>query len=324
MSGLGNRVQSYLLSLPERLLRSTSALAGGIVYEASGIVVPAAFRRTRLYKSMVEAVLRFLVEQVGQVEGVFPEEGKLAEDFLLRRTAGNGVELLGILTFRASPVWVLAVLADLSGGGSRLIREISESLKKEGLISPDASPTTLNQVLDALEQTAGAAAESFNTLPLDVATLRQDWARIQEAAQRLPAIQRPSLARVEQAWQDLRATARQQERPVFQVSSVLALDALTTLPGHFVWLGRTTRVAALRTTEILSEAVLDHYAHALDQIRRQGLLAWWKERFSPYLRAAARQFSPHRPTLTERVFRRRKTGGSSIAATPTDQPPAQS
>lgn len=300
--GSRGAIESYLLSLPERVLRSVTALAAGLVQETSEVAIPAAFRRTRLYRSMVEAVLRFLVEQVGQVEGVFPAEGKLAEDFLLRRTAGNGLELLGILTFRASPVWVLAALADLSGGGRKLISEIAASLEKEGLIAPGSRPSTMNQVLDALEATAGNAAESINAPPLDVRALREDWARIQEGFRAMPA---PTLPRLEAAWRDLRRTADAEGRSPVELSSLLALESIAALPGHFAWLGRTSKVAAVRTSELISEAILDHYAHALEQIRREGLLDWWKRQFQPYLRAAASQFSPRRESWTERMLRRK-------------------
>lgn len=302
MGGTRNPVRSYLISLPERILRSATALAAGLLQETSGVVIPAAFRRTRTYRSMVEAVLRFLLERVGEVEGVFPEEGRLAEDFLLRRTAGNGLELIGILTFRASPVWVLAALADLSGGGRHLISEISESLKKEGLIPPEAHPTTMNQVLDALESTAGRAAEAINTPPLDVAALRQEWAEIQTSFWSLPAPILPSTARLEAAWNDLRSTARTQGRSVFELSSMMALEAITSIPSRFAWLGKSTRIAAVRTTELLSGAVLDHYASTLDDIRREGVFQWWKKQFRPYLQAAAGQFSPRKQSWTERVL----------------------
>lgn len=125
---------AYILSLPERVVRSASALAGGILRELSDVTVPAAVRRSRLYRTMVEATLQFLIEQVGQVEGTFPPEGRLARDFAVRRAAGNGIELLGIMAFRASPVWVMAALADLSGAGRHVVREIAESLKEEGLL----------------------------------------------------------------------------------------------------------------------------------------------------------------------------------------------
>lgn len=48
MSGPG--IGDYLISLPERVLRSTSAVAGGLLRELGDAAVPAAVRRTLLYR----------------------------------------------------------------------------------------------------------------------------------------------------------------------------------------------------------------------------------------------------------------------------------
>lgn len=291
----------YLASLPERLVRSASALTGGLLREIGEAALPAAVRRTRLYRTMVEAVLRFLIEQVGEVEGAFPAEGRLAEDFLLRRTAGNGLEMIGLLTFRASPVWVLAAFADLTGAGRHLIREISDSLKAEGLMPAHAQPSSMDQVLDALESCAGRAAEAINTPPLDVAALRAEWASVREPLRGMP---RPGIEILERQWRDLRATALEQGRSVFELSSLLALSAVTRLPGQFVWLGKSTRAAARKASQLLSVNILDHYASTLEDIRRQGLMTWWTREFRPYLAGAARAFHPEKKTLTDRLLRR--------------------
>lgn len=292
----------YLASLPERLVRSASALAGGLLREVGEAALPAAVRKTRLYRTMVEAVLRFLVEQVGEVEGAFPPEGRLAEDFLLRRTAGNGLEMIGLLTFRASPVWVLAAFADVSGAGRHLIREISESLKAEGLMPASAQPSTMNQVLDALETSAGRAAEAINTPPLDVAALRAEWAAVREPLRGMPL---PGIEALEGQWRDLRATAIKEGRSVFELSSLMALSAVTRLPGQFLWLGKSTRTAARKASQLLSVNILDHYTNMLEEIRAQGLLPWWTREFRPYLAGAARAFHPEKRTLTERLLGRR-------------------
>jgi hypothetical protein len=117
----------YLLSLPERVVRSLAAVSGGLLREIGNIALPAGVRRSTLYRTMVEVTLRFLIEEVGEVQGIYPSEGKLAEAFLLQRGASHGVELLGILAFHASPVWVLAALADAAGGSRTLVRDISLS-----------------------------------------------------------------------------------------------------------------------------------------------------------------------------------------------------
>ena len=101
-------IKTYLLSLPERLLRSGLGLGAGVAREIGEVVLPDGVRRTRLYQNLVDTTLRFLIEQVGGVEGAYPNETPLPDDFLKRRTAGNVIEALGIVAFRASPVWVLA------------------------------------------------------------------------------------------------------------------------------------------------------------------------------------------------------------------------
>src|SRR5262245_19344359 len=131
-----NRIQiaDYACSLPERVLRSLSALAGGVAHELGEVVLPARGRRSKIYDSLVESTVGFLVETVGQVEGAYPKAGDVPENFLMRRAAGNVIEIAGIAYFRASPVWALAALADVAGVGRELIGEISQALQKDGLL----------------------------------------------------------------------------------------------------------------------------------------------------------------------------------------------
>ena len=122
--------KDYLLSLPERLLRSVLGLGAGVAREFGEVALPDAIRHSQLYQNLVDATLRYLIEQVGGVEGVYRAESNLPDDFLARRTAGNAIELLGIVAFRASPVWILAALADVCGLGRRLIPEIAEAPRR--------------------------------------------------------------------------------------------------------------------------------------------------------------------------------------------------
>jgi hypothetical protein len=295
-------MRDYLLSLPERVVRSMSALSAGLLRELSELALPRALRRTRLYTELVENTLRFLIENVGQVEGAYPADGKLADNFAMRRFAGNGIELIGLLTFRASPVWVLAALADLSGAGRQLIREIAQSLKDEGLLGKDAEYETIDQVLDGLEATAGRLAQTANTPPLDVASLRQEWTDLRTAASKLPAPRLPSAELLRRNWEELKATAAAQERPVFQVSTLMAVAAVSRIPENLLWLSRCARGAARRTGQIVAGGLLDHYRAAMEEIRATGYVAYWAREFRPYLKAAVLQFSPRRVTATERML----------------------
>ncbi len=294
----------YLMSLPERVLRSASALAAGLARELGNITLPAAVRRTSLYRTMVEATLRFLIEEVGQVEGVYPPATALARDFLYRKAVGHGIDWVGILAFRASPVWVMAALADLSGTGRHLIREISETLKQEGLLTGDGHFETVDQLLDGLESSADQFTNVLNTPPLRVADLRAEWQLLRKNVGKLPAL--PSPAALQNSWNQLREVAEAQKRPVFEIASLMAVAAIARVPENLMWLGSASRVGVWRTGELFAQTMLDHYSETLREMRSEGLASWWAREFKPYLRAAADQFSPRRVSLTQRILRRRK------------------
>ncbi len=291
----------YLLSLPERVIRSLGALSGGLLREIGDVVLPAAVRRTTLYRTMVEVALRFLIEEVGEVEGVYPTEGNLSENFILKRTASHGIELLGILAFHASPVWVLAALADATGGGRKLIAEISDELVQEGLIEERFE--TVEGMLSGLEKTSDRLAVALNLPPVDIAGLRKEWEQLKRDVQSIPPRNVPALETIEGVWDRLRRSAEEQGRSVLTVSSLMAVSAVAHVPANLLWLSKAARSAARRTGKVFGEALLDHYVETLGEISRTGFLAYWQREFRPYLRAAAAQFAPGKRSLTERLLK---------------------
>ena len=294
----------YAASLPERVVRSASALAAGTVREVATVALPIGFRRGRVYRSLVDVTLQFLIEDVGGVQAAQPSEQKLGEDFLLRRAAGNGIELMGVIAFRASPVWVLAALADAAGFGRQLIPEIAESLKKEGLLAPGESFATMDQLLAGLERSSGQLAETVNAPPLDVAGLRDEWRKFVGEARQLPAPQLPSASTVTRLWQDLRATAEREQRSVFEVSSLLALAAVGELPERVRVLSKSAAIVLRHGGAAVSNALLEHYRQSLLELREVGYLRYGVRQLTPYTHAAIGAFAPERETLTGKLLDR--------------------
>jgi len=297
-------LKSYLFTVPERVVRSALGLGAGVAREVGEVALPASFRRSQLYQNLVDATLRFLIERVGGAEVASSPEGALPDDFLARRTAGNAVEMLGIVAFRASPVWVLAALADLSGIGRHLIPEIADALKERGLLEQDAQFTSVDQMLDGLERTTGRMAATINTPPLDVAGLRKEWEAFREEARGLKPARLPSRDAIRDVWGRLKAESARQNRSVFETSSLMAVSAARALPGGVRWLSASTRVGATRTGQVFAAALLDHYRRTLSELQGVGYLAYARRQLSPYVRAAVGQFSPQRRTLTQGVIER--------------------
>ena len=201
---------------------------------------------------MVEVALRFLIEEVGEVEGTYPIEGNLSEHFILKRTASHGIELLGILAFQASPVWVLAALADVTGGGRKLISEISDELMKEGLL--DERFETVEGMLTGLEKTSDRLAVALNLPPVDIPGLRREWEQLKQDVQSIPPKNVPKMEKIEGVWERMRRSAAEQGRSVFTVSSLMAVSAVAHVPANLLWLSKAARSAARRTGKVLGEA----------------------------------------------------------------------
>lgn len=296
--------RTYLLSIPERVIRSALGFSAGLLREIGEVVVPRSVRRGQLYKSLVETTLRYVIEQVGSAKGVYPPEVPQTQDFLARRGVGHAIELLGIAAFRISPVWVFAALADLSGIGRRLIPEIAEALKDEGLLEKEAQFDSVDQLLDGLEKTSSRLAQTINMPPLDVASLRKEWTEIRSATHGLRPVDLPSVKDISSRWEELKHEATRQGRSTFATSSVMAISAVRVLPDRARRLSSSTRVGAARSGKLLYATILEDYGHTLGELRKVGYVAYAKRQLSPYLRACVEQFSRRQRSLTERIIER--------------------
>jgi len=298
-----------LLSFPERVVRSALGLGAGVAREVGEVALPAGLRRSQLYQNLVDTTLRYLVEKVGGVEAL-PADGEIPSDFVVRRAAGNAVEVLGVVAFRASPVWVLAALADLAGLGRHLIPEIAASLKARGLLEESTEFTTVDQILDGLERTSGRLASTINAPPLDIAALREEWRALREDARGLKPDRLPSPATIRDLWNQLQAEAARQGRSVFETSSLLGVAAARALPRGVLRLGASAGVGAARSGQVLGAALLEDYRKTLRELRDIGYVAYARRQLTPYVLAAVGQFSPGKRTLTERILNRIRFGRS--------------
>jgi hypothetical protein len=296
--------QAYLLSLPERAIRSALGFTAGLLREIGEVALPRTVRRGQLYKSLVDTTLRYVIEQVGSAKGTYPTEVPQAQDFFARRGVGHAIELLGIAAFRISPVWVFAALADLSGLGRRLIPEIAEALKEEGLLEREGQFDNVDQMLDGLERTSSRLAQTINAPPIDVASLRKEWTEIRSQARALKPVDLPSVTDISRRWEALKDEAARQGRTIFETSSVMAISAVRALPERALRLSSSTRVGASRTVQVLSAVILEDYSHTLSELREVGYTTYARQQLSPYLRACVDQFSRQQRSLTERLIER--------------------
>ena len=288
--------RAYLASLPERTARAGAALTGGLVYEASEVMLPLAVRRSRLYQAIVGRLLRILIELVGGVEGVYPAQEMPVRELLVRKTAGNVVELSSFVAVGWSPVWLLAGASDLVGGTKVYLRTLVSELQDESVLAPDTDVASFEELLTVLEGTSGMLADSVDVPPLNVSGLRTSWQELQRRVADLP-----DAAGLEKIFADLHLAARQEDRSVLEISSMVALGAVRS----GVRLG--------------SVHIFDYYRHALPTIVEEGLLSFVRRTSTPYLTRAGSHFDPRSSTHSERLLRRWSDRRSRTARQTTPQ-----
>jgi hypothetical protein len=273
--------RSYLASLPERTARAGAALAGGLVYEASEVVLPDAVRRSKLYQAIVGRLLRITVELVGGVEGVYPSEEMQARELLARKTAGNAVELASFMAVGWSPVWLLAGASDLVGGSKVYLQALVTELRDAGVLAAEDDVSSFEELLSALEGTSGVLADTVDVPPLNVAGVRTSWQELQMQAADLP-----DAASLEKIFAELQSAARQEDRSILEISSIVALGAVHA------------------GVELGNVHIFDYYRHALRMIVEEGLLSFLQRTSTPYLTRAGAHFDPASSTYSERLLRR--------------------
>ena len=292
------RFAAYALSLPERISRILVGSAAGVVKGISELVVPEAIRSMKLYQVLLAKNLRYLIQEVGAVEGVYPAGAAPERGYIARKFVGNFVELAGIMTLRASPVWILAALSDVLGGTKVFVRELAAELRKQGLLDPSVQVDSVDQLLDGLQSFAGSVADRIDMPPLSVEELRQTLELLRREAGTLRLGRAVEPRSLEAIYSQMHAVAEREQRSVFEVSAAVALGAAE-------WIERSRR-ATLTGLEVgralLDRSIFEYYGRALEELRREGYYRYLARTSRPYLRALLRHLAWRRITWTERYF----------------------
>jgi len=273
----------FLLSLPERLVRSLVALLGGAVHETASLVLPRFVRRSRLYEATAKNALRIAIELVGGVAGSTTAEGEVvpARRIAMRKGAGNAVELGSIVAFGFSPLWLLAGTSDVLRGTRVYLDELVVELKSAGVLAQESRFESVDDLLAALEGASGSTARLIDIPPLAVSELRQTLTELREDAESLPTPD--ELARL---FAGLRAEAARERQSLLAVSTGVGLAFVVSAKN------------------VGSRHVAVPYQEDWQPLRDEGFAAFFRRVSGPYGRAVASHFDPDRASLTERGLER--------------------
>ena len=267
----------YAISVPERGMRAFAASAGGLIYEATEVLLPGWLRRSRFYQGLIADLLRIVIELVGGVSGVLPPRDIGVQELTMRKAASTGIGLAG----GWFPLWLFAVAADLTGGTRIYLNALVSELKRDDVLHEDAEITSLEELLNTLEGTSGLMADVLDEPPLNVDEMRSSWQEMRQHGTDLP-----TASHLASIYTDLQNVAIKEDRSLQSVSSLIATGALQA------------------GVQLSHSHIFNYYQDALGSINSEGLPLYSRRVTRPYFAAAKNHFDPERITYTERLFGR--------------------
>lgn len=303
------RTLAYGASLPERTLRAAAAAAGGVTKLASDTALPRSVRRTNLFRFFLGNFQRFLIEEVGRVQGAYKgSSGKLARNFLARKTVGDVVEAVGIVALKYSPLWFFALLSGAAHGSRAFLRRVVRELKKDGTLPAKVRIRTPQQLLRALERASLASTVPFDQPPLSFRDLGDLRRRMGREYGGLFRATRKALPRPEDLWRRMKQVRLKAGISFLRMSGTMALAG--------------AKAAGKTSGGLFREKIVESYADSLDTVRKKGFRKFFAAASRPYLRAIGGAWHPETPTTTERllnghVLKRRRRPRPASSGPPT-------
>jgi molybdopterin-guanine dinucleotide biosynthesis protein A len=298
----------YLLSLPERTIRSLAAVAGGTTSLLTETLFPDALRGTTLYKAVVGDTQRFVIEKVAQVE----REGAAGEgadagagdgptnDFVQRKIAGTALEAAGLLAMHLSPLWVLAIAGDAAAGSGEFLQRLVVQLKRNNVLAPEAQINGLQELLTAISETSRQSAAAVDTPPLSREEVSKLATEMTENYKKMFAKATDLLPRFDTLWKRMEALASRENMSLERLGGILTVDV-----AQWGRMGLGAVVAVGQTSvDLVGEKILASYDRTLDAVSKEGAAGYLGKHMKPFVQAAADHFSPTRKTWTESMMDR--------------------
>lgn len=286
----------YSLSLPERALRTTAGLAGGVVREGANLLVPQAFRNSKSYEILVQQGLDFLTDDIGGVRRPGAEADDVAtENYVAKKAVGGFVEMASLATLHVSPALLLAVVSDVAYGSQTYLNELATELKREGVIDEDSTIHHAHDLLEAIRHSSAVGASVFDTPPLSIEGVSEAIEQTTASVSKIDPTKVLPAAEIDRLWQEMQEVASDEDVSLLEVSGAMTLHAL----NRAGQVGQGALSTVTIAGSLFDRHVVDHYRTALTDLHTRGYYTTLADVSKPYIAAVWENFSTERSTITE-------------------------
>ncbi|MBN2221517.1 MAG: hypothetical protein JW708_04860 [Vallitaleaceae bacterium] len=291
----------YYLSLPERFIRSSAAAATGVVHLVTKLTLPKLIKESSTYRVTFGMLLQFLTQKVAQVEQS-EAEYEVGKDYLAKKTAGMFVEGVGLLSFHFSPMWLLVILSDLTGGSKEYLLRLMKELKQQGIIRQDEEYSNVFDLLEGINTSANIGANAIDMPPLSAKELREFKDQLSESINGNVEHTTRIMKDLEEVWKKMNQTGKSLNLSVTKLNGAMTLD-LIQKSYHSVKKGiGTSKATGKITVELIDEFILSSYKESIREVNEKGKMQYMKEHMQPFMKQFHKHYDENHKTLTEKIL----------------------
>ena len=288
----------YLLSLPERSIRSLATMTGGTTLLLTDILLPQVAKDSIIYNALVGDFQRFMVHSLAQMEYLGLERGAFREingDYPYRKVAGTAIEAVGLLSVQFSPLWVFAIVGDAATGSRVYLNRLVAQLKENGVIAENTTITSIESLFIAMQDASKSSVTLIDTPPLTRAELGKITTDLTTNYGRMFKGTTNLVGKIDTLWVQIETVAEEQNVPATQVEGVMTLDLV-----NWGKKGVGTVTAVGQTTgDLFGTHILESYNNTLNRITKVGFPTYIGNHMEPFLNTAINHFDPQTRSWTE-------------------------
>ncbi len=294
--------KQYIATLPERTLRALLSYGVGIIDLGIHTALPKSLKQTSFYKVSYGMMRSFIVDKVLEMDKETIEDiHELSDDFMIRKLAGNSIEALGLFTIRFSPLWVFAVISDVTKGSDVYMDTLKKHLMENGAIESEEGIDSIQELLNALQKASEVSADTLDLPPMAIKDLKKCVKEISEAYTDLGDESKKINGLMDSVWTEMKSLAEKEKVSMETLSGLMSADALKLYGSKTA---NSTKSFMMANYELLDAYVFRSYSETLTGIKQEGINAYIKRHMDPFVELAKEVYQKDYTTWTGRAIKK--------------------
>lgn len=288
----------YIVSLPERGIRSTVSLVTGVTSLITKSLIPAKLKNSLTYKFTFGLFQQFLMESIAEIKSE-DKEFDLEENYIAKKTVGTIVEGMGLLAMNFSPLWLFAIISDVAGGSKVYFERLIFHLKSNKVIAEDSNYTNITELLDGIRKSSITAANAIDTPPISDKEFQAFKDSLSLEIKKNVTDTRELLNSIDELWVKMTTIKNKENITMNQLSGAMVLDLMKKSSIKSYGFVKATSSLSL---EIFNTIIIKSYKSTLDDINKNGIKDYINLHMKPFIKQSNKHFHPKKQTLTEKYI----------------------